>query len=75
MDVKARRMSFSNSSYSVTVVASQPTGWSAIALEPPSPLRTSWITLIAERRPMPPVDLASAPSRCSRMSKCAGRNG
>ena len=57
------------------MVASQPTGWSAIAFEPPSPLSTSWITLMAERRPMPPVDLASAPSRWSRMSKWAGRNG
>ena len=76
MEGKARRMSFSSASYSVTVVASQPTGWSATGVWPSSPsIRMSWMTLIAERRPMPPVDLASAPSRCSRMSKWAGRNG
>ena len=29
----------------------------------------SCTTLIADRRPMPPVDFAKAPRRCSRMSK------
>ena len=37
--------------------------------------RMSWNTLIADRNPIPPVDLASAPSRWSRISKCAGRKG
>ena len=73
---KARRMSLSRASYSVTVVASHPTSLSATGFSEPAPsTRMSWITLIAERRPMPPVDLARAPSRCSRISKCAGRKG
>ena len=74
-----RSTSLRNPSYKVTVLAKVPICWSASATAP-SPkdelsIKTSWMILIADLRPIPPLDFANLPSNSNNIWKWWGRNG